>query len=81
MASRNLPERISRLNELTSNLWWSWNHEGRELFRQLDRQSWLRTRHNAYRMLNEISDEVLLAKSNDEDFLKYYEDDQLRYGS
>ena len=79
MASRNLPERISRLNELTSNLWWSWNHEGRELFRQLDRQSWLRTRHNAYRMLNEISDEVLLAKSNDEDFLKYYDDTIIAY--
>ena len=79
MASRNLPERISRLNELTSNLWWSWNHEGRELFRQLDRQSWLRTRHNAYMMLNEISDEVLLAKSNDEDFLKYYDDTIIEY--
>jgi starch phosphorylase len=31
-----LPARISRLNELAYDLWWSWNAEAREVFRDLD---------------------------------------------
>ena len=31
-----LPERINKLDQLAVDLWWSWNAEGREVFRQLD---------------------------------------------
>jgi hypothetical protein len=31
-----LPARLSRLNELAYDLWWSWTAEAREAFRDLD---------------------------------------------
>lgn len=35
-----LPARISRLNELAYDLWWSWNARAREVFRDLDYPLW-----------------------------------------
>src|SRR4029078_3621442 len=39
-----LPDRISRLAELAVDLWWSWNPDGRQVFRSLDYTLW-RARH------------------------------------
>jgi len=41
-----LPPRVSRLNELAYDLWWSWNPEAREVFRDLDYPLWRFTDHN-----------------------------------
>jgi glycogen phosphorylase len=41
-----LPERIGRLHEIATNLFWSWDRDARSLFRTLDRPLWHRTRHN-----------------------------------
>ncbi|PYS49738.1 MAG: hypothetical protein DMG13_22745 [Acidobacteria bacterium] len=43
---RPLPNRIERLSELASDLWWSWNPVAREAFRRLDYPLWRQTRHN-----------------------------------
>ena len=32
----HLPERISGLQQLALNLWWTWHQEAREVFRRLD---------------------------------------------
>ena len=46
-----LPERITRLDELAVDLWWSWHPEAREVFRRLDYTLWRATAHNPVRML------------------------------
>ena len=35
-----LPGRIHRLDELAMDVWWSWNHDARELFKRLDVAKW-----------------------------------------
>ncbi|MHA2503552.1 MAG: alpha-glucan family phosphorylase [Candidatus Kariarchaeaceae archaeon] len=69
----DVPERIARLVELTDNLWWSWAPQGRDLFRKLDYNKWLHTRHNAFKMLRSVSYEKLVQKSKDPNFLKVYD--------
>ena len=40
-ASRvNLPKRIDRLNELSYNLWWTWDHESIDLFYRMQPELW-----------------------------------------
>jgi len=53
----HLPERISRLNELAYDLWWSWTTDARNVFRRLDYPLWRLTAHNPVKMLQLISPE------------------------
>ena len=46
-----LPDRITRLEELAHDLWWSWNTDARRVFRDLDYPLWRQTAHNPVRML------------------------------
>ena len=36
----DLPKRLSRLGELAYNLWWVWNPDAQQLFRQIDEALW-----------------------------------------
>jgi hypothetical protein len=40
------PERLTRITELALDLWWSWDRNAREVFRQLDYPLWRATAHN-----------------------------------
>jgi len=73
MAISVLPERISRLNELAYNLWWSWHDDARRLFRALDYPLWRTSGHNPVKQLRQISSDTLQAAANDEDFLALYD--------
>ncbi len=33
----NVPDRIAGLSDLAYNLWWSWNPNARNLFKEVDR--------------------------------------------
>lgn len=68
-----LPQRISRLGELSYNLWWSWQAEARRLFKSLDPVAWSRTRQNAVRMLREIPKDVFEKAASDPSFLCKYD--------
>ncbi len=46
-----MPERIARLEELATDLWWSWHATPRAVFRRLDYALWRATAHNPVRML------------------------------
>lgn len=35
-----LPQQLEPLNEIATNLWWVWNHEGAKLFGKIDKQLW-----------------------------------------
>ena len=67
-----LPERLSRLDELAIDLWWSWN-EARLVFRHLDYTLWRATAHNPVRMLWAIGREKLAAAAADPEFLRLYD--------
>ena len=67
-----VPDRISRLPELAYNLWWSWNHEARALFKQLDVTRWWSTQHNPVQMIQEMSEKELNAAANDTLFYRQY---------
>lgn len=67
-----MPEKLSRLPELAYNLWWSWNQDGRTLFKQLDLTLWRSSNHNPVQMLKEISTETLEAAAKDSLFYSHY---------
>jgi starch phosphorylase len=68
-----LPDRLSRLDELAIDLWWSWNTEARHVFRRLDYALWRATAHNPVRMLWQIPRERLDAAAADPAFVARYE--------
>ena len=35
-----IPEELQKLSEISRNVWWSWNYEANELFRDLDPALW-----------------------------------------
>ena len=66
-----LPEALQPLHEITTNLWWVWNHEGAKLFGKLDKDLWVSTEGNpvlllqslSYKRIEEIqADKVLMAE-------------------
>ena len=73
MPNQKIPERISRLEELANNLWWSWHPQARNVFRTLDYQSWKLNGHNPVRELHEVSQETLQAAARDTSFLNLYD--------
>ena len=69
----HLPDRISRLEELAYDLWWSWAPEGRNLFRALDYPVWRLTAHNPVRMLKMVPPETLQRVAKDPGWLAHYD--------
>ena len=68
-----LPARISRLNELAYDLWWSWNAEAREVFRDLDYPLWRFTDHNPVLLLHLVESDRLEHAAADPEFLRFYD--------
>ena len=68
-----LPRRIDRLGEVALDLWWSWNPDARELFRQLDYELWRSTAHNPVLMLRHLSSTRLKEAAQDPVFLDFYD--------
>ena len=68
-----LPSRISRLEELARDLWWSWTPDARNIFRTLDYPLWRLTAHNPVKMLRLISPERLEGALGDPEWLATYD--------
>ena len=68
-----VPKRIERLAELANNLWWSWDEEGRQVFRSLDYELWRASGHNPVKQLRDIDPNKLVAASKDPAFLELYD--------
>jgi glycogen phosphorylase len=64
-----LPKPLAGLTRLACNFRWTWHHECRELFREMDRNLWHEVEHNPVRMLNRISPERLKRLAKDSVFL------------
>ena len=68
-----LPARIRGLNDLAHDLWWSWNAEAREVFRDLDYPLWRFTDHNPVLLLHLVEPERLAHAAEDPEFLRLYD--------
>ena len=55
----DLPPKLKKLDELSKNLWWVWNSEGKSLFHDLDRELWRATGENPVMMLQKITTDRL----------------------
>jgi glycogen phosphorylase len=67
-----LPERLSRLEELTNNLWYSWDRATRALFSRLDAHLWEAVGHNPKAFLRRVDESLLVAAAEDPTFLSNY---------
>ena len=79
MVAPKVPGRISRLDELANNLWWSWHEKARRLFRILDNRLWRMTVHNPVKQLNEVAQDTLEAAAKDHAFLNLYDSVMLEF--
>lgn len=68
-----LPERINGLQELSRNVWWSWNPKALSLFSRLDPAIWQETYHNPVALLSKIDQDKLEAAANNKEYLADYD--------
>ncbi len=73
MTAPTIPDRLKRLPELASDLWWTWNPQARDVFRKLDYALWRQTAHNPVLMLKRVSQEMLNLAAKDERYLIVYD--------
>ena len=51
----HIPAELEKLSELARNIWWSWNFEATELFRDLDPALWKEVGQNPVLVLERMS--------------------------
>jgi starch phosphorylase len=56
---------IERLRDLASNLWWTWQPNVINIFRDLDPVLWRATTHNPVEFLNKISEKELVQRAGE----------------
>ncbi len=66
----NLPESLKKLEEIAQNIWWVWNSEAKNLFRNIDKEAWIEASSNPIQLLNILSYEKLISLGKDEAFVK-----------
>ena len=64
----HIPERLSGLKEISTNLWWSWHPGARMLFKMLDRQVWKESCHNPVEVLKELPRKAFESAIADKDY-------------
>src|SRR6478672_10541402 len=76
-----LPPALGRLSELAHNLFWTWDHNVRTMFRRLDPQLWKGCGNNPVLMLGRIPQAALERAAADPRFLTLYRRACERYDS
>ena len=69
-----VPAELEKLSELARNIWWAWNYEATELFRDLDPTLWKEAGQNPVLLLERMSYDKLEALSKDKVILKRMND-------
>ena len=89
--SAEIPKELKPLEEMSKNLWWVWNQEGKRLFHDLDRDLWRRVGENPVMLLQQVSyercqeiiaDEMFMARIKEtyalfQDYMKQPMDDKI----
>ena len=68
----HIPPELSRLTELASNLWYSWDRATRDCFRRMHVELWEDCGQSPRAFLRRIDERRLLAFAQDEDFMRNY---------
>lgn len=63
-----LPAALSKLEEMSNNLWWTWNTDAYTLFRSIDEKLFREKKNNIIEMLSALSYDELVALSKDKKF-------------
>ncbi len=69
----SLPPALERLRTLAYNLWWTWNHDARELFEQLDPNLWESLHQNPVSLLARLPQPLLDEFAKDDAYLAQLE--------
>lgn len=70
----SIPEELSKLEELSRNMWWAWNHSARSLFTMLDPELFKQVGGNPVMLLERLSYERLQELAKDKKVLKKLDD-------
>ncbi len=70
----NVPEELQKLEILARNIWWAWNYEATELFRDLDPALWKEAGQNPVALLEKLSYEKMEALAKDKAIVKRMND-------
>ncbi len=68
-----LPKRINKLEEISYNLWWSWNTEFLRVFKEIDPDLWEKCEKNPIKFLKLVSQDKLEEITNNKEFLEDYD--------
>ena len=63
-----VPEGLENLRSLAFNLWWSWNYDALELFRELDPELWETCGHSPIKMLRLVKQNRLESAAKDKGY-------------
>lgn len=51
----NLPERVKKLDEIARNIWWVWNSDAKDIFRNINSEIWKESQSNPIKLLNKLT--------------------------
>jgi starch phosphorylase len=74
-----VPEKLSFLQVLANNVWWSWNAEASSLFRRIDPELLRSTNFNPVEMLASVPQERLEELAEDTSFLSQMKSVEMQY--
>jgi starch phosphorylase len=66
----HLPESLNKLDEIAQNIWWTWDSNAKNLFRQIDNDAWVEASSNPVLLLNILNYEKLVAMGQDKEFIR-----------
>lgn len=66
----NLPESVKKLDEIAKNLWWVWDKDAKNMFRNIEPKAWKEAHSNPIQLLNILSYDKLTALGNDPVFVQ-----------
>lgn len=77
-----LPKELMPLNEIASNIWWSWNEQAISLFKYIDPERWIKDfRYNPVALLDSLSPERIKELVVDKDFMAQLKSVEKNYNS
>jgi len=67
---QNIPEKLKPLEELSHNLWWSWNQDATDMFASIDPKLWTELNENPVELIEQLSYDTLKKLENDPQFIE-----------
>jgi len=70
LVKSKLPDRIKHLQELSHNLWWTWNYQAEDLFESIDKDTWLAAKKDPIKFLERVSYDYFVELSENQEFVQ-----------